>query len=149
MAAPRDMTPGELEVRLDGLENNILAALKVIQDSMVTTTVLDAKLSASDQRVTRLERDHGDWKDESTRAHVQLEADSKARHAETLSGVSALDVKINTRFEKNEERAFQLEQTAKAQKNSKWQAIGVSVLGFALAVISSVLISVLNRGIGV
>jgi hypothetical protein len=147
-AAPRDMTTGEIEVRLDSLEKNILAELREIKASMVTTGVFDARLVAYEQQMARLQRDHDEWVKESTRAHVALDSESKARHAETLAEIKALEIRVNTRFEKGEDRAFQLEETAKAQKNSKWQAIGVAILSSALSVIAAVLISVSQRGIG-
>ena len=147
-AAPRDMTTGEIEVRLESLEKNILAELREIKASMVTTGVFDARLVAYEQSQTRLERDHQEWVRESTEAHVSLDRDSKARHAETLAEIKALDAKVSNRFEKSEDRQFQLEQSTKSQKNSKWQAIGVAILSSALSVIAAVLISVSQRGIG-
>jgi len=148
-AAPRDMTTGEIEVRLDSLEKNILAELREIKASMVTTGVFDARLLAYEQSQTRLERDHQNWVRESTEAHVALDRDSKARHAETRSELKALEQRVVTRFEKSEDRAFNLEQQAKAQKNGRWQAIGVAILGSVLSIISAVMISLVNKGIGV
>lgn len=147
-AAPRDMTTGEIEVRLDSFEKNVMAALAEIKNNMVTVDVFDARQIAYEQRTSRLEKDHQEWVQESTAAHVSLDKDSKARHAETVAMVTALEVKITNRLDKQDERAFNLEQTAKAQKNSKWQAVGLAILASILGVISSVLISVVNRGIG-
>lgn len=141
-AAPRDMTTGEIEVRLDSLEKNILAELREIKASMVTTGVFDARLMAYEQQQSRLERDHQEWVRESTEAHIALDRDSKARHAETISEIKALEVRVNNRFEKGEDRQFTLEQATKAQKNSKWQAIGVAILSSVLSVIAAVIISV-------
>lgn len=146
-AAPRDMTPGELTVRLDGLESNILAALKVIQDSMVTTQVLDAKFVGVDQRVGRLEKDHAEWKNESTRAHVQLEADSKTRHAETTSDMDKMNTNLRTKIDKDtatlhaemKEIKSQRAEDEKDIKGAKraqtniWIAAGLAVAGSILA----------------
>jgi hypothetical protein len=147
-AAPRDMTPGEIEVRLDSLEKNILAEHREIKSNMVTTGVFDARLMAHEQQVARLESDHRKWVEESTAAHVRLEADSKARHAETSAEMKALETRVNTRFEKQEERAYNLEQTAKAQKNNKWQAIGIAILSSALSIIAAVIITLNDRILG-
>jgi hypothetical protein len=143
------MTTGEIEVRLDSLEKNILAELREIKANMVTTGVFEARLLAYEQQMTRLDRDHQEWVRESTEAHVALDRDSKARHAETLAKIEALDVKVANRFEKGEDRQFTLEQATKAQKNSKWQAIGVAILVSVLGVISSIVIAVAKTGLGV
>jgi hypothetical protein len=145
-AAPRDMTTGELEVRLDAFERNVMAALEEIKNNMVTIAVFDARDAAREQRVERLERDHQTWVKESTEAHVALDRDSKSRHAETNSKIEALEVRINTRFEKNEERAFNLEQTAKAQKNGRWQAIGVAILSGAISILVGIVLNISNFG---
>jgi acetyl-CoA carboxylase alpha subunit len=147
-AAPRDMTTGEIEVRLDSFEKNVMAALSEIKDNMVTVAVFDARDAAREQRVQRLELDHQRWVKESTEAHVTLDSESKARHAETGAAMKALETKFETRFEKAEDRAFHLEQAAKAQKNSKWQAIGVAVLGSVLSIFASIFISITNRVLG-
>lgn len=99
-AAPRDMTTGELEVRLDGLESNILAAIKTIQDNMVTKAVFDVQQKASDERVNRLAEDHQAWVRESTEAHVSLDKDSKARHQETIALVEKKVAESNVALEK-------------------------------------------------
>lgn len=149
MAAPRDMTTGEIEVLFHEFEKSVLGALARIENNMVTADVFEARQIAYDQRTTRLEQDHQAWVKESTEAHVSLDKDSKARHAETNASVAALEIKMNNRFEKGEERAFQLEQQAKAQKNNKWQAIGIAILASVLGVLSSIMISMVKGGIGV
>jgi len=147
-AAPRDMTTGEIEVRLESLEKNILAELREIKANMVTTGVFDARLMAYEQQMTRLERDHQEWVRESTEAHVSLDRDSKARHAETNAEMKALEQRINTRFEKQEERQFTVDQAVKAQKNSKWQAIGVAIFSSALSILAAIIISMNEKLLG-
>lgn len=149
MAAPRDMTTGEIEVLFHEFEKNILGALNRIENNMVTIDVFDARQAAYEQQLHRLQLDHDTWKNESTGAHVSLDKDSKARHKETEAAIAALEIKVNNRFEKGEERAFQLEQQAKAQKNNKWQAIGIAILASVLGVLSSIMISMVKGGIGV
>lgn len=147
-AAPRDMTTGEIEVLLDALQKNILGELREIKSNMVTAAVFEARQVAYDQRTTRLEQDHQAWVRESTEAHVALDKDSKARHAETTAAITALEIKVNNRFEKGEERSFQLEQSAKQQKNGKWQAIGIAVLAAVLSVLVNIMVFWVNKGIG-
>lgn len=137
----RDMTTGEISVLLEAFQKNVIERLDIIQNQMVTKDVFDARQVAYEQRMLRLESDHQKWVQESTGAHVSLDKDSKARHAETEAAIEALELKINNRLEKSEERQFQLDQQAKGQKNGKWQAIGVSILAAVLGIISSVVIT--------
>ena len=102
-------------------------------------------------RLYRLEQDHKDWVHTSTEAHVELDRDSKARHAETKAELEALELKLfaaldkkatttNTRIDGivQEQKADQKE--LKSVRNSRvtaWIGIGlVSLSNLALWLIT-------------
>lgn len=142
-AAPRDMTTGELEVRLDSFESNVMAVLQEIRNNMVTEAVFEARWAAYEQRVTRIEKDLQEWIRESTEAHVSLDRDSKARHKETEAAMEAMKVKLesdidkskaNTRTELRQlrtdfEESKKDTETVKRSRINIWLAAGVAILG--------------------
>lgn len=91
-----DPTPGELRIMFD----NLLTVLGDIRSQMATKEFVNAKFDAFHDRVSRLEQDQKDWTRVSTEAHVALDRDSKARHAETQADLEALDVKVHARIDK-------------------------------------------------
>ena len=91
-----DPTPGELRIMFD----NMLTMLGDIRAQMATKEFVNAKFDAFHDRVSRLKQDQKDWTRVSTEAHVALDRDSKARHAETQADLEALDVKVHARIDK-------------------------------------------------
>lgn len=146
MPAPREMTTGELQVRLDSFETNVMAVLQEIRNNMVTEAVFEARWSAYEQRVGRLESDLQAWIRESTEAHISLDRDSKARHKETEGALAALELKLQSKIDdaKVHARADHKEikvELAEARKDADgvkrsrvniWLAAGVAVLGSIL-----------------
>jgi hypothetical protein len=123
-----DPTPGELRIMFD----NLLKGIDDIGNRMATKEFVNAKFDAFLDRVKRVEDDLKDWTRVSTEAHVSLDKDSKARHAETQTELDALEVKINTRVDKivDEQRAS--EKQVKAVWNGRittWIGIGLTWLG--------------------
>lgn len=134
-----DPTPGELRIMFE----NLLTVLGEIRSQMATKEFVNAKFDAFHDRVTRLEQDQKDWTKVSTEAHVSLDKDSRARHAETQADLEALDVKVHARIDKvkndlqlqvkaitDEQKADQKE--LKQVRNSRvtaWIGIGLTWLG--------------------
>lgn len=149
-AAPRDMTPGELEVKLDSL----ISLVTDMSKTMVTRDVFDAWQRGNDDRIRRLEDDLKQWIKESTEAHISLEKDSKARHQESAaelrstndalrakidkevsSVTNRLDkevTKINTRQDETDKQRVEDERDLKRARQSSvniWIVAGLAILG--------------------
>lgn len=134
-----DPTPGELRIMFDSLQKSIDG----IGDRMATKEFVNAKLDAYLDRMTRLEQDHKEWTRVSTEAHVSLDKDSKARHAETQADTEALDIRVHARIDKvktelqasiksitDDQKADQKE--LKSVRNGRvttWIGIGLTWLG--------------------
>jgi hypothetical protein len=94
--AADDPTPGELRLMIA----NVVDLLGDIKKDMATKEFVEAKFDAFRDRMNRLEEDHKDWVRTSTEAHVALDRDSKARHAETEKDLQALEVKVFAALDK-------------------------------------------------
>lgn len=129
--AEHEPTNGEIRVEL----RNIYSLLEVMSKTMVTKELFDAKFDLNLERIRRLEDDQRKWTDESTRVHVQLDAESKSRHAESLSNADALEVKLETRIERVEAKFDDADKDIKAAGRSKynaWLAAGLALGGSIL-----------------
>lgn len=140
--AGRELTPGELEVKLDG----ILGRLTDIQNSMLTKELFEAYRDASNDRIRRTEDDLKEWTKVSTSAHVELDSNSKARHAETEARIDAEVQKLVTRLDKADERDFQLEQLAKANSEGRIKMYVTLALGGVVTIVTSLIISFFTPG---
>lgn len=134
-----DPTPGELKIMFE----NLLTVLGDIRAQMATKEFVNAKLDAFLDRMNRLEQDHKEWTRVSTEAHVSLDKDSKARHAETQADLEALDVKLHARLDKvktevggridgivSEQRASEKElKSVRNGRVTSWIGIGLTWLG--------------------
>lgn len=134
-----DPTPGELRIMFD----NMLKGIDDIGKRMATQEFVNAKFDAFHDRVKRLEEDQKEWTKVSTEAHVSLDRDSKARHAETQADLEALDVKIHGRIDKvklelqqqvktvtDEQKADQKElKSVRNTRVTQWIGIGLAWLG--------------------
>jgi len=144
-----DPTPGELRIMFDSLQKSIDG----IGDKMATKEFVNAKLDAYLDRMTRLEQDHKEWTRVSTEAHVSLDKDSKARHAETQADLDALDVKIHARIDKvKTELQTDVKALTDDQKSSEKEIKAVrngrvtSWIGIGLAWLGTVALFFLERG---
>lgn len=129
--AEHEPTNGEIRVEL----RNIYSLLEVMSKTMVTKELFDAKFDLNLERIRRLEDDQRKWMDDSGRVHVQLEADSKSRHAESLANADALEVRMGTRVEKVETKFDDADKDIKAAGRSKynaWLAAGLAIAGSVL-----------------
>jgi uncharacterized Fe-S cluster-containing radical SAM superfamily enzyme len=88
----RDPTTGELAVLLEQILNRL--------NDVATKEFVQSRFDAFNDRVARLEFDQKEWTKVSTAAHVELDRDSKARHAETKADLEALEVKIFAAMDK-------------------------------------------------
>lgn len=134
-----DPTPGELRIMFD----NLLKGIDDIGKRMATQEFVNAKFDAFHDRVKRLEEDQKEWTKVSTEAHVSLDRDSKARHAETSADLEALDVKLHARLDKakaelsgriesivTEQRASEKElKSVRNGRVTSWIGIGLTWLG--------------------
>lgn len=144
-----DPTPGELRIMFD----NLLSLLGEIKGSMATKDFVNAKFDAYHDRMSRLEVDLKEWIRTSTEAHVALDKDSKARHAETQAEMEALEVKVFARIDKvkaesntridgivNEQRA------SEKQIKAVWNGRVTAWIGIGLTWLGGVVIFFLDRG---
>lgn len=131
----RDPTTGELAVLLE----RILIQL----GDVATKEFVQTKFDGFNDRVKRLEQDHTAWVRTSTEAHVELDRDSKARHAETKSEMIQLEARLRAAMEKKhaestaaiaevvtDQKADQKD--LKSVRNSRvtaWIGIGLAWLG--------------------
>lgn len=121
---------GQLNVKLD----LIIGQLQKLSQDMVTKDVFDVWKQGNADRIARLEQDMARLIQESTAAHVGLDKDSKARHAETEAEIATLRVYVDNRFDQAEDREEQLNEGIKNRKNAMagvWVAV---VIGGALTV---------------
>lgn len=131
----RDPTTGELAVLLE----QILSRLA----DVATKEFVQTRFDAFNDRVARLELDQKEWTKVSTAAHVELDRDSKARHAETKAAMESLEVRLRAAMERKHGEAnarietIVTEQKAdqkdlKSVRNSRvtaWIGIGLAWLG--------------------
>jgi hypothetical protein len=89
--ANRDPTPGELRIMF----SSILDSLRDVKEQMATKEFVNAKFEGSNDRVNRVEADIKEVMKSSASAHIELDKDSKARHAETRSEIAALEIKMD------------------------------------------------------
>jgi len=123
--------------------DNLLKGIDDIGKRMATQEFVNAKFDAFHDRVKRLEEDQKEWTRVSTEAHVSLDKDSKARHAETQADLEALDVKLHARIDKvkielqsqiktvtDEQKADQKDiKTVRNGRVTAWIGIGLTWLG--------------------
>jgi flagellar motility protein MotE (MotC chaperone) len=144
-----DPTPGELRIMFD----NVLTVLGDIRAQMATKEFVNAKFDAFHDRVSRLEQDQKDWARTSTEAHVALDRDSKARHAETQADLEALDVKVHARIDKvKTELQLQVKAITEEQKSDQREIKSVrngrvtAWIGIGLTWLGGLVIFFLDRG---
>lgn len=137
--AADDPTPGELRIMI----GNVLSLLGDIREQMATKEFVNAKFDAFRDRMNRLEQDHKDWVRTSTEAHVALDRDSKARHAETETDLKALELKVFAALDKqkttlaaridgitDEQKAGERElKQVRNGRVTQWIGIGLAWLG--------------------
>lgn len=129
-----------LEVQLQ----TVLTQLSVVSSNMVTKDLYTAQNANVEYRFSSQEQQITNLKADTTKAQVELDAASRARHETVKNTQAAFEKEVNERFEKQEERAFQIEQSQKEQKNSRWTSIGVTILGGLVSVVASVVIVLLT-----
>lgn len=134
------MTPGELEVKLDAIIDQLTSMSKV----MVTRDLFDTWREGNNERMGRLESDVRRWIETSTAAHVELDKDSKARHADAESKIAALEAKIEGRISAGEDKATKIEETQKAERSRRWFSVGLAVLSSILGLIASAILILVN-----
>jgi hypothetical protein len=132
-----------LEVQL----STVLDRLGDVSSNMVTKDLYTAQNANVEFRFRTVEDQLVAWRTESTAAHVELEAGSKARNESVKAESNARKKEIEDRLDKAEERAYQLEQAQKAQRSNKILQYSLVALGFVGSIIASFFIAVINNGI--
>lgn len=136
---------GQLNVKLD----LILSQLDSVVRTMITKDLFDTWRQGNNERLTRLEEDHKQWVQTSTAAHVELEAQSKARHEQAIKEIEEVEARFNHKLEKEAERNDRIEEQQRARKNSTAKfVIGLVVTGAlsVAAIVSSIIIAVAASG---
>jgi uncharacterized protein (UPF0335 family) len=147
--AADDPTPGELRIMI----SNVIGLLSDIKSEMATKEFVNAKFDAFLDRMNRLEQDHKDWVKSSTEAHVALDRDSKARHAETRAEMEALEVRLRAAMEKKAAEArAQIDEVVTEQKSAEKEVKAVrnsrvtQWIGIGLAWLGTVVLWFVDRG---
>jgi hypothetical protein len=133
----------KLQVQLE----NVLSQLTEVSKNMVTKDLYTAQNANVEFRFHTMEDQINKLTTDSAKAQVTLEAGSVARHEKAITELAAFKTEVRGQFEKNEQRAFEIEQAQEAQKNSKWVGIGLAVLGSLLSIGAAVIITIVNNGI--
>lgn len=121
---------GQLNVKLD----LILSQLDSVVKTMITKDLFDTWRQGNNERLTRLEDDHKAWVQESTAAHVKLEAASQARHEQAIKSVETLEAEFNHRLKEEKERNDKIEAEQRARKNATAKFVIGLVVTIALSV---------------
>lgn len=132
---------GQLNVKLD----LILSQLDSVVKTMITKDLFDTWRQGNNERLTRLEDDHKTWVQTSTAAHVELESQSKARHAEAIKEIEEVEARFNNKLEKEAERNDRIEEAQRARKNSTAKfVIGLVVTGSlsVAAIVTSIILAI-------
>lgn len=132
-----------LEVQL----STVLERLGDVSSNMVTKDLYTAQNANVEYRFRTVEDQLVGWRTESTAAHVELEAASKARHESAKTEARTATKELEERMNKVDDRAFQIEQAQKNQRNGKILQYSVVALGFVGSIISAFFIAVINSGI--
>lgn len=127
----RDPTTGELQVELSAIRG----LLEGISKTMLTRDLFDAYRDASNERIKRVEEDQKEWAKVSTAAHVQLEADSKARHQESEARADAIRTELKNDLSKTRLGFEEYKKDIEGVKRTRFNAVLVAGLSLAVAVI--------------
>lgn len=128
-----------------------------MRDAVATKDFVNAKFDNYNERTRRIEDDLKEWTAISTAEHVRLDKDSKARHAKTESDLSALEERIENKireaktesqakFDKQEERNFQIEQAQKNNRSNRVVQIALAALALIGTVVSPVVVYIIVNG---
>lgn len=131
MADTRDPTPGELQVGIKA----IIDRLDTISSTMITKELFAAYRDASNERVRRLEDDQKEWVKNSTAAHVTLESESKARHAESYSHIAATKVELLNEIDKVALDAKEAKKDNEQNKRTRFNSLFAAGLALVSAII--------------
>lgn len=137
----------------DNLDNGQLnVKLQLILDrvnegfaNMVTKDLFDTWRQGNNERLTRLEEDHKTWVQTSTAAHVELEAQSKARYEQAVKEVETLETEFNHRLKEEKERNDKIEAEQRSRKNATAKFVIGLVVTSALsvgAIVTSIILAV-------
>lgn len=132
-----------LEVQL----STVLDRLGDVSSNMVTKDLYTAQNANVEFRFRTVEDQLVAWRTESTAAHVELDAASKARNEAVKAESNSRKKEIEDRLDKAEERAYQLEQAQKTQRSNKVLQYSLVALGFVGSIVASFFIALINNGI--
>jgi tetrahydromethanopterin S-methyltransferase subunit G len=132
-----------LQVQLE----SVLKQLGEVSNNMVTKDLYTAQNANVEFRFHTMEDQINKLTTDSAKAQVTLEANSVARHEKTAVDLNAFKTEVKNQFEKNEQRAFEIEQAQESQKNGKWVGIGLALLSGLVSIGVAVIITIVNNGI--
>jgi len=147
-----DYTTGELAVLL----NTILDNVKGIRTDMLTKSEFNTWREGLNERLVRLENDHKNWVKESTEAHVTIDRDSKARHAEALKQIEELGLRVDARLAKDldewkirqEDRQDVIEDDQRRERSTKWLTWTVAIGSGVMGLLASLIVTYLTQNHG-
>lgn len=120
----RDPTPGELRIMF----SNIIDALREVKDTMATKEFVNAKFEGSSDRITRVEADLKELSRLTAEAHVELDRDSKERHAESKASFAAMEISHMSRVDLIEGQQKEDQTEIKQVRNGRMNLLIVAAL---------------------
>lgn len=133
--------------RLEERLKTVSEQLTNINLNMVTKDLFTAQNQNVEFRFSSVEQQLAANRSDTIKDIAKVDAESKARDQAGEARAVQAATEIVTRLDKQEQRQFDIEQTQKEQKNSKWTAIGVTILGGLVTIVTSVVLIFLNNGI--
>lgn len=132
-----------LEVQLQ----TVLDRLTDVSSNMVTKDLYTAQNANVEFRFRTVEDQLVSWRTESTAAHVELEAASKARHESAKTEAKNHYTELEARMNKADDRAYEIEQKQKEARSGKILQYSLAALGFVGSIIAAFFIALINSGI--
>lgn len=129
--ADRDPTTGELQVQLVAMRG----LLETIAKTMLTKDLFEAYKEQSNERIRRVEDDQKEWAKVSTAAHVELDKDSKARHAESDALIAKNKTETETALRELRKEFSDYQKTADSDRKTRFNGLLFGAFSAVLAVI--------------
>lgn len=126
-----ELTPAAISVEL----RNIYSLLENMSKNMVSKDLFEAKFDSNNERVKRLEFEQREWAEKSTQAHVELDRDSKARHAESNALAEKIRAELQHEIDKAGQEAKDAKRDAEQNRRTRFNGFIAAGLAFASALI--------------
>jgi hypothetical protein len=143
----RDLTPGEIGIKLDGLTDQ----LKDIRSNMFTTDLFGSWREGNEARVRRIEDDQKEWTRVSTQAHAELggqintsTATGKSERERMAAELRAEISAVAAALELSKETQTDIKEKQDARRYDLVKAVALSLLVAVLGVIGNLTITLIK-----